>query len=87
MIKLFINTFRTVIDEYCSLDNDEQYDVSLFEKPKATVKTSTVKDGFHLYFHGVTIYYKLRYLIRDKVVKLLSNNDIFKCFLIQLIKL
>lgn len=80
MILLMINTFKSVIREYLFIENDEQLEVSLFEKPKASIKEHNFKDGFHLIFNSLKIHYKLRYLIRDKVVKLLSDNLIFKTF-------
>ena len=34
----------------------------------------------HIIFHGITAHYKLRYLIRDDVVKILNNSQYFKTF-------
>ena len=34
----------------------------------------------HIIFHGITAHYKLRYLIRDDVVKILNNSERFKTF-------
>ena len=52
--------------------------VSLFGKPKPCTKKDKIKDGFHLIFQGIVAHYKLRYLIREKVVKLLSDSPTFK---------
>ena len=49
--------------------------------PKPSIKIDTFKDGFHLLFNCLKIHYRLKYLIRDKVVKLLSNYDIYKGYL------
>ena len=34
----------------------------------------------HIIFHGITAHYKLKYLIRDDVVKILNNSEHFKTF-------
>ena len=80
-ILLIINTFKTVLKSYLFIESDEQLEVALFEKVKPCNKNGKFKDGFHLIFHGLKIHYKLRYLIRDKVVKLLTDNDVFKNYL------
>ena len=77
MICEIIDAYRTASTDYLNLSNEE-LTVSLFEKPKPCNKKDKIKDGFHLIFQGVVVHYKLRYLIRDKVVKLLSDSPTFK---------
>ena len=77
MICEIIDAYRTASTDYLNLSNEE-LTVSLFEKPKPCNKKDKIKDGFHLIFQGVVVHYKLRYLIRDKVVKLLSDSTLFK---------
>ena len=35
----------------------------------------------HIIFHGITAHYKLRYIIRNKVVQQLTNSETFKKFI------
>lgn len=77
MITEVINKYRNCISDYVS--DDVSLDVSVFLKPNPTHKEHIIKDGFHLIFHNVTIHYKLRYLIREKVIKIL-DSDMFKHF-------
>jgi len=79
MIFEIIDVYREVSKEYLDL-NSQELVASVFEKPKPTKKISTVKDGVHIIFHGITAHYKLRYLIRQHVVKRLSNNELFTGF-------
>jgi P4 family phage/plasmid primase-like protien len=80
MILKVIDTYREVSKEYLDLDSNELV-ASFFEKEKPTKKISTVKDGFHIIFHGITAHYKLRYLIRDHVVKKLTDDKLFQGFI------
>jgi len=79
MIFEIIDSYREVSKEYLDL-NSQELVASVFEKPKPTKKISTVKDGVHIIFHGITAHFKLRYLIRHHVVKKLSNNELFSGF-------
>ena len=79
MIYELINTYRNVASKYLNL-NAEELIASVFEKPKASTKSNIIKDGVHIIFHGITAHYKLRYLIRDDVVKILNNSEHFKTF-------
>jgi len=72
MIYEIIDAYRTASMDYLNLSESE-LSVSLFEKPKPCNKKDKIKDGFHLIFQGIVAHYKLRYLIREKVVKLLSR--------------
>jgi P4 family phage/plasmid primase-like protien len=80
MIYEIINTYRQVICEYLDLDSNELL-ASVFEKEQPTKKVTTVKDGFHVIFHALIVHYKLRYIIRNKVVKKLENSEMFSKFL------
>jgi P4 family phage/plasmid primase-like protien len=79
MIFEIINSYREVAREYLDLESKELV-ASVFEKPKPTIKISTVKDGIHIIFHGITAHFKLRYLIRNHVVKRLTDNSLFTGF-------
>ena len=68
MICEIIDAYRTASTDYLNLSNEELAE-SLFEKPKPCNKKDKFKDGFHLIFQGIVGHYKLRYLIRDKIVK------------------
>lgn len=80
MIYEVINTYREAACEYLDLGSEELA-ASVFEKPKPSRKATTIKDGVHIIFHGVTTHYKVRYLIRNKVVQRLSDSDTFKRFI------
>lgn len=75
-----INTHRDVIKEYLDPCTNDLI-ASVFEKPRPTIKETTVKDGFHIMFHSITAHYKLRYLIRHHVVNKLSTSKYFKGFI------
>lgn len=79
MIFEIINSYRIVSKQYLDLESKEIV-ASVFEKPKPTKKILTVKDGVHIIFHGITAHFKLRYLIRNNVVKMLTDNKLFKGF-------
>lgn len=79
MIYEVINNYREVANEYLDLSPAELV-ASVFEKPKPTKKETIIKDGVHIIFHGLTIHYKLRYLIRHHVIQKLLENKLFKGF-------
>ena len=77
MILEIIDTYREMAKKYLNLQPNEQQ-ASLFEKPKPTIKKNNViKDGFHLIFPNIICNYKLRYIIRDDVVKKLTGSSTF----------
>ena len=80
MIYEIINTYRNVASEYLDL-GAEELAASIFEKPKPSRKATPIKDGIHIIFHGITAHYKLRYIIRNKVVQQLTNSETFKKFI------
>ena len=79
MIYEVINVYREIACEYLDLDAEE-LSASVFEKPKPSRKATTIKDGVHIIFHGITAHYKLRYLIRHKVVQKLNDSKMFNKF-------
>jgi len=80
MIYEVINTYREVACEYLDL-SAEELSASVFEKSKPTKKQTIVKDGVHIIFHGITVHYKLRYILRHKVVQKLNDSKFFKKFI------
>ena len=82
MIIEIIDAYRTVANNYLNLSNEELA-VSVFEKPQPTIKKDKIKDGIHLIFQGTIVHYKLRYLIRDKVVQLLTGSTSFKNYNVE----
>jgi P4 family phage/plasmid primase-like protien len=79
MIKELINVHREVMCEYLDLEPRELV-ASVFEKPLARKTETTVKDGIHIIFHGITIHYKLGHVIRYHVIKKLSDNPRYNQF-------
>lgn len=82
MIYEIIDAYRTASTDYLNLSESE-LSVSLFEKPKPSNKKDKIKDGFHLIFQGIVAHYKLRYLIRDKVIKLLTDSPTFQNYCLE----
>ena len=82
MIIEIIDAYRTVANDYLNLSNEELA-VSVFEKSQPTIKKDKIKDGIHLIFQGTVVHYKLRYLIRDKVVQLLTGSTSFKNYNVE----
>jgi putative DNA primase/helicase len=76
MIIEIIDAYREVMNKYLKLDND-QLSCSLFEKPQPTIKQDKIKDGVHIIFQSVVCNTKLRYVIRNEVLKLLTNSKNF----------
>jgi len=79
MIISIISNYRDVIKEYLDVTNDE-LEASVFEKPNPTKKGTVIKDGFHIIFSNICTNSKVRHLIRNKVIKKLSNDDMFSCY-------
>jgi P4 family phage/plasmid primase-like protien len=77
MMKKVVKVYKTAAKEYLKLDSKD-LEASIFEKPAPTIKEKqTVKDGFHVIFPNIIAHYKLRYLIRDKVVNILKDSELF----------
>lgn len=53
----------------------------LLEKQNATDKDGTYKDGFHIMFQDLCVHTKVRHLIRNNVVKMCEEQNIFDGFL------
>jgi len=74
-----VDAFRIASKQYLDLTDDE-LQVCLFEKPKPTEKSTVIKDGFHLIFNNVCVYYKTRHLIRAAAINILHSSDLFSNF-------
>jgi P4 family phage/plasmid primase-like protien len=68
--------YRESIKKYCNVENDE-LNCILFEKEKVSEKNGEIKDGFHLIFPNIILYYKTRHLIVDDVIKKCNNENLF----------
>lgn len=79
MLFEIINTYRDVINQYLDLESKD-LTASVFEKEKPTKKATTIKDGVHIIFQGINAHEKLRYVLRHKVVQILTNNVLFNKF-------
>lgn len=75
-----IDTYKKAITKYLDLNNQD-FEVALIEKEAPTKKATLVKDGFHLIFYNICANYKIRHIIREEVIKLLENSDIFNGFI------
>jgi P4 family phage/plasmid primase-like protien len=78
MIKNVINNYIKIINEY--LEVPDNINICLFEKKNPTESEDTCKDGFHIYIPDLITSTTIRHLIRDKVVKLYLNDNIFEKF-------
>jgi P4 family phage/plasmid primase-like protien len=75
-----IDTYKKAITKYLDLNNQD-FEVALIEKEAPTKKATIVKDGFHLIFYNICANYKIRHIIREEVIELLENSDIFNGFI------
>ena len=77
---------RKVIEEYVKaiehylLVSPDKFKACVFEKDKSQEKTTTYKDGFHIMFPELCVHYKIRYLIRSRVVKACEEKNMFDGF-------
>lgn len=74
-----VDAFRLGCRQYLDI-TDSELQVCLTEKPKPTMKSTIVKDGFHLIFNNTCTYFKTRHLIRQHAISILENIDIFSKF-------
>lgn len=74
-----IDLYRQGIKKYLDV-HDNQLTACVLEKSETTDKGVTVKDGIHLFFPYIVAFYKVRHLIREEVVALAKECDIYKKF-------
>jgi P4 family phage/plasmid primase-like protien len=79
MILEIISNYREAIKEYLDV-TESDVEASVFEKPNPTKKSTVIKDGFHIIFSNICTHYKVRHLIRNSVIKKLSDDDMFNCY-------
>ena len=79
MIVEIIDYYRQAINKYLTVSK-EQLKVCIFEKDAPTIKETTVRDGFHGFFHQICTSSKVRHLIRNHVVNLAEESDTFEGF-------
>ena len=79
MIKNIIKNYITIINEYLKMP--EQISICLFEKQYPTESDDICKDGFHIYIPEIITSTTIRHLIRDRVVKLYSHDNLFEEFI------
>ena len=71
-----ISLYKNVIRKYCNTSKDE-LECILFEKDNYTVKNNEIKDGFHIIFHNLNLYYKTQHLIVEDVIKMANEEKLF----------
>jgi len=77
MVKNLISKFIKSINKYV-IKND--YEIYFFEKNNPKIKEDIVKDGFHLMFPKLCIETKIRHLIRNEVVRMCENENLFEYY-------
>ena len=76
MVSCVLELYKKHIKFYCDI-NDKDLNCYLFEKKNYSVKNSEIKDGFHLIFPNINLHYKIRHLIVEKVIKDVSQMNMF----------
>ena len=76
MIVEVVQYYRTAINKYLNVSK-EQLKVCIFEKEAPTTKETTIRDGFHGFFHQICTSDKIRHLIRNEVVALAEESATF----------
>lgn len=76
MVTKVLQFYKEAISEYCE-PNDKELKSILFEKQKYSVKNGEIKDGFHIIFPHINLYYKIRHLIIESVIKKVQNDEMF----------
>ena len=71
--------YKEGIKKYLDIDESE-LKVCIFEKDNLKEKDLTVRDGFHGMFHEICASSKVRYLIREYVVKKAEESETFQHF-------
>lgn len=71
--------YKEAIIKYLDVDESE-LKVCIFEKDNLKEKELTVRDGFHGMFHEICTSSKIRYLIREYVIKKADESDTFQHF-------
>lgn len=71
-----ISLYRNAIIKYCNT-NKEELECILFEKDNYTVKNNEIKDGFHIIFHNLNLYYKTQHLIVEDVINMANKENLF----------
>lgn len=80
LIKESIKEYRKAIKHYCDVE-DYELDCFVFEKDSVIEKDDTIKDGVHLIFPNITLNFKVRHLVYDKVIKETKKKQIFNTFM------
>jgi P4 family phage/plasmid primase-like protien len=76
LVMKVMSLYRNAIKKYCEPSNEE-LECILFEKEDYSVKNGEIKDGFHLIFPNINLYYKTRHLIIEDVISQSQKDDLF----------
>ena len=76
MVMKVLEYYKEAIKEYCE-PTDKELKSILFEKKNYSVKNSEIKDGFHIIFPYINLYYKIRHLIIEYVIKKVQADEMF----------
>ena len=81
-VKKTIKIYNQLIKKYVNITDDEQLECYLHEKDSPTEEDKggdiIYKDGFHLLYPKLPISVKLRYLLYDKFMEYVEENNIIK---------
>lgn len=76
MVIKILDFYKEAIKEYCE-PSEKQLKSILFEKEKYSIKNGEIKDGFHIIFPHINLYYKIRHLIIEYVINKVENDSMF----------
>jgi len=78
MIKGVIQAYKEVIKKYVDMYSLQNIKISVFEKPKYTIKNDKIKDGFHIIFDNLVLDANIRHMIRNEVIDICKEKNVFK---------
>jgi P4 family phage/plasmid primase-like protien len=76
MVMRVLSYYKNSIKKYCE-PSDKELKSLLFEKENYTVRNEEIKDGFHIIFPYINLYYKTRHLIIEDVIKSVQGDEMF----------
>jgi P4 family phage/plasmid primase-like protien len=79
MIDMILNLYKESIKEFCE-PTEKDLESILFEKENYSIKNGELKDGFHIIFPHINLYYKIRHIIIESVIKKVQKESMFNKF-------
>ena len=83
LIMNIIDKFKQAITTYLEIVDKNKFKIAVFEKNQKTEVTSNniYKDGFHIIFPDIIAKSSIRYLIRQNVVEMCREENLFETYI------